>query len=85
MASKLRIYSCLQDMYERYQACSVTEKLKFENLYYSLKKTRRKGDMYLHLYHCADEQHYILVHLRYNLPVLIKAFYSIDEVDLKNL
>ena len=85
MPVKLRVYSCLLDMYERYSSQSIAEKLTFENRRYCLIGERRKGGIYLHLYHCEDEQHYILVHLRYNLPFLIKAIYSVDEIKLADL
>ena len=85
MPVRLRIYSCLQDMYERYSSQAIAEKLIFENHSYRLIGERRKGNVFLHLYHCNDEQHYVLVHLRYNLPVLIKAFYSVSEIKLANL
>ena len=83
MPVRLRIYSCLQDMYERYS--SPAEELGFEKKRYIFKGFRRKFDQFIHLYHCADEQHYIVVYLKYNLPVLIKTIYSVDEIKLVDL
>lgn len=85
MPVKLRVYSCLQDMYERYSAQAIAEILVFEKHRYRLMGERRKNDMYIHLYHCEVEQHYLLVHLRYNLPFLIKPFYSVNEIKLVDL
>lgn len=70
-------------MYERYS--SPAEELEFEKHRYILKGYRRKFDKFLHMYYCAEEQHYIVVYTKYNLPVLIKHFYSVDEVKLADM
>lgn len=79
----LRLYSCIQDMYERYS--SPADELGFENHRYVLKGYRRKFDKFIHLYHCVEEQHFIAVYLKHNLPVLIKTIYSIDEIKIADL
>lgn len=83
MTMRLRAYSCLQDMYESFSAA--VEELKFENHKYRLKGSRRKFDQIINLYHCAEEQHYIVIYTKFNLPVLIKPFYSVNEVKLADL
>lgn len=83
MLSRSRIYSSLQDMYERYS--SVAKTIEFEKRRYALQGYLRKPKHILHLYHCAEEQHYIVVYTKYSLPVLIKAFYSVDEIELAQL
>ncbi|MEG0380332.1 MAG: hypothetical protein RR603_01380 [Kurthia sp.] len=75
MPSKLRIYSCLQDMYERYSAYAIAEEVMFEERRYQLVGERRKADVYIHLYRSDEEQQNILVYLRNNLPFLIKPIY----------
>lgn len=83
MPVRLRLYSCIQDMYERYS--SPADELGLENHRYVLKGCRRKFDQFIHLYHCAEEQHFIVIYLKHNLPVLIKTVYSIDEIKIVNL
>lgn len=83
MPVRLRIYSCLQDMYERYS--SPAEEIEFEKKRYVFKGYRRKFDHFIHMYHCAAEQHYIVVYTKSNLPVLIKPFYSVDDVQIAEL
>lgn len=83
MSMRLRAYSCLQDMYECYSAPA--QELKFEKHLYRFRGSRRKFDQFIHMYHCADEQHYLVVYLKSSLPVLIKAFYSVEEVKIANM
>lgn len=83
MTRRLRTYSCLQDMYERYSAPA--EEIKFEKRLYRFKGSRRNFNQVIHLFHCADEQHFIVVYLKFNLPALIKAFYSVDDVRIADL
>lgn len=80
---RLRAYSCLQDMYECFSA--VVDELEFENQRYRHKGSRRKFEQTIHLYHCAEEQHYLVIYTKSNLPVLIKPFYSVNQIKLADL
>ena len=83
MQTHLRDYSNLQDMYERYS--TPARKIRFEQRVYRFKGVKRNFDHFIHLYHCESERHFIVVYLRYNLPVLIKPIYSIDKIQLAEL
>lgn len=83
MLSRSRVYSSLQDMYERYSTPAKT--IKLEKHVYRFKGMRRKIAQSIHLYHCEKERHYIIVYLKYNFPVLIKPIYSVDAIDLTHL
>lgn len=82
MPVKLRVYSCHQDMYERYNAQSIADVIVFENRRFRLVGERRKTNMYIHLYRSDVEQQNIIVYLRNNLPFLIKPIYAINGIKL---
>lgn len=85
MPTKLRVYSCHQDMYERYNTQSIADVVLFEGRRYRLIGERRKADIFIHLYRSEAEQQNIIVYLRNNLPFLIKPIYSINGIKLSEV
>lgn len=80
MPLTLQSYRSRQDLYERYS--SPAREIEFEGHIYQLIGSKREKDRSLHLYNCEKEQHYIEIYLQFNLPFLVKAFYSIEEVKI---
>lgn len=70
-------------MYESFSG--IVDELKFESQLYRRKGSRRKFDQFVHLYHCSEEQHYLVVYTKFNMPVLIRSLYSVNEVKLADL
>lgn len=82
MPYAMRQYPTLQMMYENYSNVAIAEKLIVEKHEYRLIGCRRKGNLWVHVYRCDEEQHSLLVYLRYNIPFLIKPIYSINGIAL---
>ncbi|MEK4628088.1 hypothetical protein MKZ17_07765 [Solibacillus sp. FSL R7-0682] len=78
MPVTLQKYQSREEMYDNYS--TVAKEIEFEGHVYRFKGTMRNHDHSIHLYHCVSEQHYIRVHLQFNVPFLIEAFYSVNEV-----
>lgn len=83
--AKIRIYENKEVMLQEYTARYARPLLKFEGCMYSFIGERRKGELKYHLYRCDDEQHYLLVHMRHDLPFLIKPFHSIPRIILTDI
>lgn len=71
-------YDSREDIYDNYS--TVAKEIEFEGNVYQFKGTMRNHDHSIHLYYCEGEQHYIRVHLQFNVPFLIEAFYLVNEV-----
>ncbi|MEG0275308.1 MAG: hypothetical protein RR603_03045 [Kurthia sp.] len=71
-------YKDLEDLYKRYS--KLVSLLVFEGRKYKFKDAKVEGGYKLHLYHCEDERHYILIHLKKEKAVLVQTFYSVEEV-----
>lgn len=77
---KVRIFKNVAVLQEEYVPRDAGSMISFENHLYAFVAERRMGSLKYHLYYCPNERHYILIHMRYDVPILIKAFYSTEHI-----